>query len=84
MQCRPRGSRSSLGSKSSMPQRADQVAVLGMAEAAGEDADLRGTQVQEDGAQQDRAAERVGIAHPLGEDVGAPATDGLALRLRPM
>src|SRR5262249_11253500 len=43
---------------------------------AGEDARLLGAQLLQDRLQQDRAAERVRVAHPLREDVRAAPPDG--------
>ena len=59
-----------------------QVPVLRVAEAAREDAHLPRPQLLQHRAQQDGAAQRVGIAHPLGEDVGAAAADGLGAALQ--
>ena len=65
------------------PAFLDQAPVLRMAEAAREDAHLGGAQVAQDALEDDRAAERVGVAHPLREDVGPAATDGGAEAAQP-
>ena len=54
----------------------DQVPVLRMPQASGEDADVGGAELAEDRLQQHRAPLRVRIAGPLGEDIGALAADG--------
>jgi hypothetical protein len=59
-----------------MPQSSTEDAVLGMAQAAGQDPHVGGAEVAEDALEQDRAAQRVGVARPLGEDVRARAADG--------
>ncbi len=56
--------------------RLHQDAVLGMAQAAGQDPHVSGAEVAEDGLEQDRAAQGVGVTRPLGEDVRAAPADG--------
>ena len=85
--CRPCSAARAAGGRRSGPRAAsaaalDELPVLGMAEAAREEAHLVGAEVLEDGLQHHRAAERVRIGHPLGEDVGAAAADGLGAALQ--
>ena len=60
----------------------DQLAVLRMPQAAGEDPHLLGAELAQDRRQQHGAAERVRVPHPLREDVGAAPADRLGAALQ--
>ncbi len=59
----------------------DEVPVLRMSQAAGQDPRLFGAQRAQDRRQQHGASERVGIPHPLREDVRTAAADRLGAAL---
>ncbi len=82
MQWRPAGRRPSFGSCSSMPQRATRLRFWGWPRLPVRMRTSLAPSSCRIGAQQDGAAQRVGVAHPLGEDVGAAAADGLGAALQ--